>query len=205
MRARFLGPWWRRLARLLGASAQYTKYVDEVTATATAEIIEICATLRKRAEQGNPDSQYILGTFYEYGQCPGVPQDYAWAAAWYGKAAAQEHPGAEFNLGAMWANGHGVPQDYAQAAVWYRFAADHGHADAQYNLGLLYAKGEGVPQDNAEAYFWFDIAAAGKQDAADAEAAAKDRDQAASYLTPADLSRVQERARKWFEDHAAKP
>ena len=31
------------------------------------------------------------------------------------------------------------------------------------------------------------------------------RDEASSHLTPADLSREQERARKWFEDHQAKP
>ena len=37
-----------------------------------------------------------------------------------------------------------------------------------------------------------------------AETTAKDRDQAASSQTPANLSRVQERARKWFDDHAAK-
>lgn len=37
------------------------------------------------------------------------------------------------------------------------------------------------------------------------ELAAKSRDEAASHLTPADLSREQERARKWFEAHQAKP
>jgi hypothetical protein len=36
------------------------------------------------------------------------------------------------------------------------------------------------------------------------EVVAKDRDAVASHLSPADLSRVQERARKWFEDHPAK-
>jgi hypothetical protein len=62
-----------------------------------------------------------------------------------------------------------------------------------------------VPEDFAEAYFWFDLAAAGKLDASDMEFAAKHRDEHASHLTPADLSREQERARKWFEAHQAKP
>jgi len=36
------------------------------------------------------------------------------------------------------------------------------------------------------------------------ETAAKARGETASHLTPVDLSRAQERARKWFEDHRAK-
>jgi TPR repeat protein len=112
---------------------------------------------------------------------------------------------AQHNLGFAYGVGQGLPQDYGQAAFWYRKAADQGNAEAQLGLGLLYAQGQGVPQDYVEAYFWFDLAAAGKLDTANAEAATKNRDRAASYLTPTDLSGAQERARKWFEDHPAKP
>jgi hypothetical protein len=84
-----------------------------------------------------------------------------------------------------------------------REAAEQGDAEAQFHLGERYRWGAGVPQDHAEAYFWFDIAEAALQDRASAEAAAKARDQAASYLSPAELSRVQERARKWSEAHPA--
>lgn len=111
----------------------------------------------------------------------------------------------QFDIGEMYETGKGVPQDYAQAAIWYRKAAEQGNPSAELNLGFLYANGQGVPQDTAEAYFWFDLAAVGKGGAAFAKIAAQDRDKAASHLTPADLSRVQERARKWFEDHAPKP
>jgi TPR repeat protein len=97
-----------------------------------------------------------------------------------------------------------VPQDDRQAAVWFRKAAEQNFAPAQYALGALCTQGRGVPQDKEEAYFWFDLAAAGKMDAKMMETAAKTRDETASHLTPADLSRVQERARKWFEDHPAK-
>jgi TPR repeat protein len=62
-----------------------------------------------------------------------------------------------------------------------------------------------VPRDYAEAYFWYDLAAAGELDATDSQRAAKYRGEAASHLTPADLSRAQERVRKWFEAHQAKP
>ena len=82
-----------------------------------------------------------------------------------------------------------------------RKAAEQGDDYAQYHLGDLYNKGRSVPQDYAEAYFWLDLAAAGTS----GEIAAAERDEVASHLTPADLSREQERARKWFEDRAAKP
>ena len=80
-----------------------------------------------------------------------------------------------------------------------------GFAPAQHNLGVLYHNGQGVPRDYAEAYFWSDIAAAGKLDASLAEVAAKSRDESASHLTPADQYRVQQKVRKWFEAHQAKP
>jgi len=88
---------------------------------------------------------------------------------------------------------------------WLLKAAEQGDAGAQGGLGLIYYEGKGVPQDFAEAYFWFDLAAAGKPDLCTKGADAVIRDHIASQLTPADLSREQERARKWFEAHQAKP
>ena len=104
--------------------------------------------------------------------------------------AASGNAAAQCGLGRLYEFGWGVPQDFTQAAIWLRKAAEQGSALAQMDLGTLHAVGRGVPQDYAEAYFWFDLAAAGKLDATDAENAMKDRDQAASHLTPADLSRV---------------
>jgi len=73
----------------------------------------------------------------------------------------------------------------------------------------LYRVGQGVPQDYVEAYFWFDIAAARLPSYQGWEKIekdiTKDRDEIAAELNPADLSRVQERARKWFEEHPATP
>ena len=164
---------------------------------------ERIATIRGQAASGNAKAQVALGSMYFSGQ--GVPQDYTQAAVWYRKAAEQGDADAQFNLGQLCNNGRGVPQDQAQAAAWYLKAAEQGVAQAQENIGVLYAQGQGVPQDYAEAYFWLDIAAAGNLDSADAKGAIQNRNHAASYLTPPDLSREQERARKWFEDHPAKP
>ena len=96
-------------------------------------------------------------------------------------------------------------EGYHQAAAWYRKTAEQGDASAQYFLGSMYAGGRGLPQDYAEACFWFDLATADKLSARLAEQTVKDRYKAASHLTPADQSRVQQRARKWFEAHQAKP
>ena len=106
-------------------------------------------------------------------------------------------------LGRAYEEGEGVPQDYAQAALWYRKAAQQNDALAQFSLGFLYDFCRGVPQDYAEAYFWLDLAASRKIVAVKQEDIEKIRDEAASHLSPADLSKVQERARKWFETHPA--
>ena len=69
-------------------------------------------------------------------------------------------PGAQFNLGVMYAEGRGVSQDDAAAVYWYRLAADQGLAEAQFNLGVMYAEGRGVSQDDATAARWYQLAAA---------------------------------------------
>ena len=157
---------------------------------------------RKAADQGEAVAQWRLGSLYQAGH--GVPQDYAQAAIWYRKAAEQGNADAQEMLGGLYYSGQGMLQDDRQAAVWTRKAAEQGNADSQYALGLLYDIGRGVPQDYVEAYFWLDLAAAGKLRFLKVEEVSTARDQAASHLTPADLSSVQERARKWFEDHPAK-
>lgn len=177
---------------------------------------------RTAADNGSVKAQLLLGCLYEYG-APNENQ--AEAAKWFRRAAEQGNAYAQFSVGAEYQYGWGVPQNNAFAAVWYRKAAEQGEAQAQESLGYFYLKGLGVPQDYVEAYFWFDIAAAGEivpaiSDFDEMEpvtakvianrernwqpALAKERDEAASHLTPADLSRVQERARKWFENHSAK-
>ena len=78
---------------------------------------------------------------------------------WYRKSADQGFAGAQYNLGAMYANGEGVPQNATEAVKWYRRAADQGLANAQFGLGHMYADGVGVRQDAAEAVKWYRKAA----------------------------------------------
>ena len=161
----------------------------------------ITATLKKQAETGSAYAQFSLGVMYNQGIS--VHQDYAQAVYWYRKAAEQGYADAQGNLCEMYGDGHGVPQDYAQALAWCHKAAEQGLAPAQYSLGASYYNGLGVKQDYEEAYFWFDIAAAGKLKWANVkqEDVYKYRDEAASHLSPDELTRAQERARQWFESH----
>jgi len=160
-------------------------------------------TPKEQSATDDAETQFHLGTLYETGK--GVPQDYAQAVLWYRKAAEQTLAIAQYRLGVLYANGVGVPLDKAQSAAWFQKAADQGYVYAQEMLGSDYLTGEGVQRDYAEAYFWFDIACTSKAREVVAGERATMRDTAAAYLSPADLSSEQERARKWFEDHPAKP
>ena len=85
-----------------------------------------------------------------------------------------------------------MPQNYAEALKWYRLAADQGDAGAQNNLGVMYANGQGVPQDYVRAHMWFNLSAAqGNQDAA------RNRDNIAKLMTPAQIAEAQKLAREW--------
>ena len=66
-----------------------------------------------------------------------VPEAHAESATWFRKAAEQGHAAAQYNLGAMCANGQGVSKDYIEAVKWLRKAAEQGHAEAQFRLGLI--------------------------------------------------------------------
>jgi TPR repeat protein len=117
--------------------------------------------LQDKAEQGDLESQIALarhsineGNFEE-------------AVKWYRKAADQNDPEAQNDLGALHVFGLGVPQDFAEATRLFRLAAEQGYGQAQYSLGLRYALGQSVEQDYVEAAKWFGLAA--QQGVADAQ------------------------------------
>lgn len=129
--------------------------------------------LRQDAEAGDAEAQNALGSLFYSGEAiskdaTGKIMDYdlETAAAWFYRAAEQGHPGAQFNLGLLYAEGHGVPQDSAKAVEWFSKAAAQGNVDAQNNLGVMYLIGEGVAKDTQKSIEWFEKAAAqGNQDA----------------------------------------
>lgn len=129
----------------------------------------VILTLAGSAAADRPKQQGAAGVSQEaeqdyfrglrYADADGVPRDYATAARYYRKAAAQGYIPAQYNLAWLLENGLGVKQDFQEAAVWYRKAAEQGDAEAQNNLGTLYATGHGVPHDDAEAVRWYTLAA----------------------------------------------
>jgi TPR repeat protein len=113
---------------------------------------------RKGAIKGNAEDQYLLAGCYDYGK-EGAKRDPVAAAAWYGKAADQDHAGAQCELGICYASGDGVQQNHELAVTFYRKAADAGYAQSQGLLGDCYAVGNGVAQDHAVAVAWWEEAA----------------------------------------------
>ncbi len=123
--------------------------------------------------------------------------DYATALREWHPLAKQGNAKAQSNLGLMYYNGQGVTQDYAKAVKWYRKAAEQGNARAQNNLGLMYGKGLGVPQDYVQAHMWFNIAASRHPLGRDRDTAVKNRDLAASRMTPAQIAEAEKLAQEW--------
>lgn len=114
-------------------------------------------SLTKVAEQGDVETQLLLGIFYSDWDW-GKKKDYTEAAKWYRKAAEQGNSAAQERLGSLYCLGKGVRQDSVEAEKWYRKAAEQGYAPAQFDLGLLYYGNKGK-QDYAEAAKWWRKAA----------------------------------------------
>ena len=115
---------------------------------------------RKGAIKGNAEDQNRLAICYKEGS-QGVKPDKVAAAAWWDKAAEQEHAGAQVRLGVCYACGEGVGPNRELAVTLYRKAADAGHPAAQSLLGGCYANGRGLEQNDAMAVAWWEKSAAG--------------------------------------------
>jgi hypothetical protein len=112
---------------------------------------------KEKAEKGDAEAQYILGSMYVVGET--VKQDFAKAKTWFKKAGNQGYAKAQFALWSLYDYGWGVKQNFAKAKAWFEKAANQGHAEEQYNLGVMYKEGQGVKQDIAKAKSWFTKAA----------------------------------------------
>jgi TPR repeat protein len=110
-------------------------------------------TLKKSAEQGDPEAQISLGGAYFTGER--VPKDYQQAAEWIRKAAERGNAKAQYNLGVFYKRGYGVQQDVAEALKWYRKSAEQDFAEAELELGRLYYFGDvGIDKNYSEAANW---------------------------------------------------
>ena len=90
------------------------------------------ASLRRRAEAGDPQAQFQLG------EALSVERP-AEAAKWYRDAASRGHAGAQAALGDLLVEGRGVAADPGAACHWYEQAAANGEDRAINNLAWLLA------------------------------------------------------------------
>lgn len=168
------------------------------------------------AKQGHVLAQYELATlnFKEGGT------RYGEALKWYQQAAKEggrkipnnflfndldlafESDGAatvqsQYQLALIYLKGLGVPQDYSEALHWFRKAAEHGHMGAQLQLGQMYATGQGTAANKIMAHMWLNLAATGAYETS--KMARSARDNLSKKMTPTEIERAQQLARKWSE------
>ena len=94
--------------------------------------------LKKAAEGGHVLAQFTLGTIFERGS-DAVYQDLQQAQYWYGLAAEQGDPGAQFNLGYLFLQ---TPDRHEEGIAWMEKAAGQGDEAAQEYLTSLASETE---------------------------------------------------------------
>ena len=121
------------------------------------DIAQVLPSLRRAAEGGMPNAQYILGMCDYLGR--GTPHDVREAIQWFQKAADQNEPQSQCMLGICYYYGEGAKRDQEKAFTWFQKAADQDLLLAQFCLGICYYDGTGVAQDRTLALEYFKRAA----------------------------------------------
>ena len=138
------------------------------------------AVMRKRAEDGDADAMYILGTWCYSGE-RGLALDRKQAFGWFEQGHALDHAPCTCGLAERY-----LSENEAFAMHLTTLAAARGDEYACYCLGKSYARGHhGLCKDAEMATHWF----AAMQSATWRDAGEADRDHAA----------------KWLREHAARP
>jgi TPR repeat protein len=97
---------------------------------------------KAKAEQGNAESQWMLGNCYRDGL--GTEKNVKEGIKWLIRASDQGFAKAQSTLGEIYSFGEGVSKDYVEALKWYRKGAEQGDADCQCCLGQMLRSGEGT-------------------------------------------------------------
>eukprot|EP00035_Acanthoeca_spectabilis_P009118 m.162998 g.162998 ORF g.162998 m.162998 type:complete len:371 (+) comp14616_c0_seq2:87-1199(+) len=132
---------WGHLARLSHILDSGLPPADK-----TAEAV---ALWKARAEGGDADAQFYLGSCYFSGNI--VPRDDVEGARLSRSSADQGNASAQANLGRALAYGIGVGRDLNAALRYNRLSAEQGHASGITNLGVMHRDGLGVEKDLSEA------------------------------------------------------
>lgn len=105
----------------------------------------------KKANNGNKESEFVIGYLYENGR--GVPQNINEAVKWYRKSAKKKYTKALNNLAYLYQNGNGVEKDIRKAEELLKMSAKQGDNVACLNLGILYQTNNEINMENAK--FWY--------------------------------------------------
>jgi len=170
-----------------GADAQASFLVGRMYLNGSGvhrDAVEAIRWLKSAAEKGSVSAAFELGVIYSAGNDV-IPKDEVEAVKWFRRAAENGDAPAMNALGVMYATGRGVAENHAEATRWYERGAKRGHVDAQTNLAHMYEAGKGVPRNDFLAYAWYKIAAKGGS-----QKAARERDQIADRLEPAELEQA---------------
>lgn len=125
----------------------------------TSSIQQNLDEIKKRASDGDPTSQLILGRGYEHRDY-GMPRDYKKAASWYKRAADQGLPEAQLLMGHCYYHGRGVRLNDTKAWKYYNLAVENDLSDAHLHVGILYLNGlAGVDENHEKACSRFTRAA----------------------------------------------
>ncbi|EJK77426.1 hypothetical protein THAOC_00745 [Thalassiosira oceanica] len=95
---------------------------------------QVLAMVQARADKGDPEAIYFLGSDYERGK-HGLEKDVTRAVELYERAAELGVKEAHYNLGVLYDTGREVAQDMDKAIRRYETAAMRGHVSARHNLG----------------------------------------------------------------------
>ena len=110
------------------------------------EALRIWERLANTKSQFTADSQYKLACLYFTGD--GTVKDEVKAFEWMKKAAENNHPGGQANIGFAYSTGSfGFKKDTAEGLKWTQKAVDQGERMAEFNLGVMYLDGCGVQKD----------------------------------------------------------
>ena len=131
--------------------------IEGELATAWTEKLEqgkLVKEMRAKAEGGDGQAMYFLGTWYSSG-VNGLTKDKVQARAWYERSAATRNPKGMGSFGECLVCGAGGPKDNTLGLVMVTQAAGLGSDVAAYLLGQVFFKGScGLPKDRVQARFW---------------------------------------------------
>ncbi|GGF47806.1 hypothetical protein GCM10011611_62790 [Aliidongia dinghuensis] len=114
------------------------------------EALDACA---KPAELGDAKAEDGMAVSFR------ALRKYPDALVWARRAAAQNLPDGEYQLGDLLHRGAGTARDDAEALRYFQKAGQEGVAEAQYAAGSMVARGEGTARDDAQARAWYALAA----------------------------------------------